>query len=125
MVGSGRLLFIQNRSLRTALARYMKRLNVIPQIRTDQILNYESSQGPFHRRNLVLSDLGWVGDYRPQTPFDINLEALYSLGFWNLVSQWMALHHDVLLTYERALRDGDQVLALIETEIGNRAKANY
>ncbi len=81
---------------------------------------WDSEQGHFFTEHLLYTNLGWTGDYIPDSIFSENFQALKTREFWNLVSSWMVGLHDVILNYESALNDGDDILELIDVELAKK-----
>lgn len=117
MLGSGRLLYLQNDVLRRKLSQYAHNLDGVRAVEQHAWTNWFTEQSPFLRKHLVVSQLGWIGDYRSDSPFGMNLEALQSREFHNLVSSFMGARSDVVLNYQEAIVAGDEILALIEAEL--------
>ncbi len=117
MVGSGRLLYFRNKSIRIKLARYTSILESIKPTIQIQYDSYNSIHGPFLNKHLNITDLGWTGEYQPDHTFSDNIEALRTKEFSNLVSSWMVNHYDMIHYYEIDLSDGDEIIDLLDMEI--------
>ena len=118
LVGSGHLEYIQSQGLRTMMSKYVVRVDRLIDYRGRQISNWQLSQRPFLYQHVVVSDLNWMTDYRPDSPFKNNLSGLESKTFWNLVSDWMTWHDSMLSEYEGLLAAGQEITDLIDSELG-------
>jgi hypothetical protein len=118
MLGSGRLLYLQNGALRSKLSQYVHLLGIVKTVEQAEYMNWFVAQDPFLSKHLNFSGFGWIFDYRPEFPFDVDLTPLQSKKFHNLVSSWMVSHQDVVIYYERAIKSGDEILELINRELG-------
>jgi len=117
MVGSGRLLYLQNATLRSKLSQYGHLLDSVDEYERAEFSDWYLEQSPFLRQYLNVSSFGWIENYRPDFSFEPDLEALQSQEFHNLVSTWMVSHQDVIGNYKGAIESGDEFISLIETEI--------
>jgi hypothetical protein len=117
MLGSGRLLYLRNKTLRVKLSQYVSSLESIKVTERMENTSWFSEQLPFLRLHLNESSFGWIGDYHPNVPYDEDFRALQSREFHNLVSSWMVSHDDVIKNYRRAIDDGDEILQIIESEL--------
>ncbi len=122
MMGSGHFSYIQNRELRIKLSKYAKRLEVVRFFEEAMMTGWESEQGPFFIEHLLFTNLGWTGDYIPDSMFSENFQALKTRKFWNLVSSWMVGLNDNIRNYESALNDGDDILDLIDVELAKKKR---
>ncbi len=121
MMGSGHFSYIQSGSLRIKLSKYEKILESIGSAEEAMRTSWDSEQGPFFIEHLLFSNLvGWTGDYIPDSIFSEDFQALKTREFWNLVSSWMIGLHDVILNYEGAISDGNDILDLIDVELAKK-----
>ena len=117
MLGSGRLLYIQNAELRERLSQYAHLLQRVRSIENNSWTNWYFEQSPYLRQHLNMSQFGWIGDYSSSPPFDVDMQELRSREFHNLVSSWMVARHDITNDYRRVIAAGEDVLELIQTEL--------
>lgn len=120
MLGSGRLLYLRNKSLRGKLSQYV---HLVEEIKTTEREGYTSwyfEQSPFLREHLNMSRFGWVLDYEPTTKFGENFEALESREFHNLVTAWMVAHGDAVNLYREAVLAGDEILEIFTSELSTQ-----
>jgi len=122
MMGSGQFSYIQNRELRIKLSKYEKLLEVTRSSEQAMLTDWDSEQGPFFIEHLLFTNLGWTGDYIPDSMFSENFQALKTRKFWNLVSSWMVGLNDNIRNYESALNDGDDILDLIDVELAKKKR---
>jgi hypothetical protein len=120
MMGSGHFSYIQNRALRIKLSKYAKSLEIVRLNEEFMNTGWDSEQGPFFTEHLLYTNLGWTGDYIPDSIFSENFQALETREFWNLVSGWMVNLNDVIRSYERAINDGNDILDLIDVELAKK-----
>jgi hypothetical protein len=120
MMGSGHFSYIQNRELRIKLSKYAKSLEFVRLNEDWMMTGWDSEQGPFFTEHLLYTNLGWTGDYIPNSIFSENFQALETREFWNLVSSWMVNLNDVIRSYERAINDGNDILDLIDVELAKK-----
>jgi len=120
MMGSGHFSYIQNRELRIKLSKYAKSLEFI-RLNEDWLMTgWDFEQSPFFIEHLLFTNLGWTGDYIPDSIFGENIQALKTREFWNLVSSWMVGLNDGIRSYEGAINDGNDVLDLIDVELAKK-----
>ena len=89
LIGSGHLEYIENQALRIRLGQFVHLLGQLTEYRGIQVSAWQSAHQSFFYEHLVVSDMQWSGDYRPDAPFENDFSALNSKQFWNLVSDWL------------------------------------
>ena len=119
LVGSGHLKLIQSQRLRTMIGEYIVRVDRLIDYRGRQISNWQLSHRPFLYEHVIVSDLGWISEYRPASPFKNNFSALESKIFWNLISDWMTWHNTMRSEYERLRAAGEEIIDSIDSELGD------
>lgn len=124
LVGSGRLEYIQSQTLRIMMGQYVHGVERLIDYRGRQITEWQLSHRPFVYKHVIVSDLGWTGDYQPVSPFKNSYSELESKEFWNLVSDWMGWHNTILMNYQRVLEDGEEILELIDSELAKKIERN-
>jgi hypothetical protein len=124
LIGSGHLEYIQSQTLRTTMGEYVLRVERLIDYRGRQITDWQLSHRPFVYKHIIVSDLGWISDYRPVSPFKNSYSGLESKEFWNLVSDWMVWHNTILTNYQRVLEDGEEILELIDSELAKKIERN-
>ena len=122
LIGSGHLDYIQSQTLRTKLGQYKHSVGRLIDYRGRQISEWQGSHRQFVYEHLVVSDLGWAGDYQPVSPFENNYSELNSKEFWNLVSAWMSWHNTMLWLYQGLLEKCEEILELIDSELATTIK---
>lgn len=122
LIGSGHLDYIQSHTLRTKLGQYKHSISRLVDYRGRQISEFQESHQSFIYTHLVLSDLGWTGDYRPVSPFENSYSELNSKEFWNLVSAWMSWHNTMLWLYEGLLEKSEEILELIDSQLATNTE---
>ncbi len=120
LIGSGHLDYIQSQTLRTKLGQFRHAVGRLIDYRGRQITEWQESHRPFVYEHLVVSDLGWTGDYQPVSPFENNYSELNSKEFWNLVSAWMSWHNTMLWLYQELLEKSEEILELIDSELATK-----
>ena len=120
MLGSGRLLFIQNRELRSELSQYAHLLSVLRGIENSSWTNWYLEQSPFLREHLNLSEFDWFDAYYAHPSFDVDIQQFRSRKFHNLVASWMLARSDVIGRYRMVIAAGDKVLGLVDLELDNQ-----
>jgi len=122
LIGSGHLDYIQSQTLRAKLGQYKHAVGRLIDYRGRQISEWQSAHWPFVFEHLVISDLGWTGDYQPVSPFENNFDELNSKEFWNLVSDWMSWHNTMLWLYQGLLDKSEEILELIDSELATTSE---
>lgn len=124
LIGSGHLDYIRSHTLRMKLGQYKHSVSRMIDYRGRQISEFQASHRPFVYKHLVLSDLGWTGDYRPVSPFKNSYRELNSKEFWNLVSAWMSWHNTMLWLYQGLLEKSEDILELIDSQLATTIDKN-
>lgn len=118
LISSGRLLYLQNLELRRALSQFKTVVEEIKVFEGLQILNYYERQAPFLDKTQDVNFSDWSEDYTPlQSPFEANLSPFGTLEYWNLLTEWICVHVDVVTAYNDGIQHSDRVLELIEFEL--------
>ncbi len=120
MIGEGNLQHIQNRNLRIMLTQYTKIFDEVKDYTSNQWTNWEFTQAPYLSENYLITNMGWIGGYKPNMPFEANMDALKTKKFANLISLWMIMQHNLLITYEVAYDTGEEIIALIDSELSQK-----
>jgi hypothetical protein len=120
LIGSGHLEYIQSQTLRTMMGDYVVRAERLIDYRGRPITDWQLSHRPFLYKYVIVSDLGWISDYRPASPFKNSYSELESKEFWNLVSDWMTWHNTILRGYLTVLERGEEILELIDSELSKK-----
>jgi len=124
LVGSGKLLFISNISLRNELSAFQRILASIREYEGLQSETYYENQASFLIKHydgtadFYLAHSAWLDhDQPPQSPYESDLAPYNSTEFWNLVIAWMWVHADVVTSYRGGISDCDQIIELINAEL--------
>lgn len=120
LIGSGHLEYIQNQALRIKLGQFIHLLGQLNEYRKTQISEWQMSHRPFVYEHLIVSDMDWIGDYDPVSPFTNDVSELESKQFWNLVSDWMVSHNTMLWRYQKALEKCDEIIGMIDSELATK-----
>ncbi len=131
MVNSGNLRIIRDKRLRLAMAELIELLKDVNY--HTLLINemYWKQHAPFVDRNFVVSEFGWfvsetsdVGKERarifgakPESPFNVNNEALRTKEFWNLMFDWKVMYADQLEPLIKTRDRCDEVLKLLSIQI--------
>jgi hypothetical protein len=121
LIGSGHLKYIQSQALRIKLGQFVHVVDQLNEYRGIQISVWQTAHQPFIYEHLIVSDMNWMGDYRPVSPFKNDLGALDSKQFWNLVSDWVVSHNTMLWRFQTALEKCDEILEAIDSELFTKA----
>jgi hypothetical protein len=120
LISSGHLEYIQNQVLRIRLGQFGHIVRQLDDYRGIQISAWQMSHRPFFYEHLIVSDMDWMGDYHPGSPFENDLSKLESKQFWNLVSDWTVSHNTMLWRYQTALDKCDEILEMISSELATK-----
>ena len=124
LVGSGHLEYIRNQALRIRLGQFLHLVDQMNDYRETQISEWQMSHRPFIYEHLIVSDMDWMGDYHPTSPFINDISKLESKQFWNLVSDWMVSHNTMLWRYQKALDKCDEIIEMIDSELAKKTDKN-
>jgi hypothetical protein len=124
LIGSGHLEYIQNQVLRIRLGQFGHIVRQLIDYRGIQISEWQMSHRPFFYEHLIVSDMDWMDDYHPGSPFENDLSELESKQFWNLVSDWMVSHNTMLWRYQTALDKCNEILGMISSELATKTDKN-
>jgi len=131
MVNSGNLRIIRDKRLRLAMAELIELLKDVD-YHTFLISEiYWKQHAPFVNRNFVVSEFGWflgetggvfserarIFGATPESPFNVNSEALRTKEFWNLMFDWKVLYADQLEPLLKSRNRCDEVLNLLSIQI--------
>ena len=120
LIGSGHLEYIQNQALRISLGQFRHLVSQLNDYRETQISEWQLSHRPFVYEHLIVSDMNWIGDYHPVSPFTNDVSKLESKQFWNLVSDWMVSHNTMLWRYQKAIENCDEIIGIIDSELATK-----
>lgn len=123
IINSGRLLYIQNMQLRKELSAFRATVAAIQQFEILQTETYYERQAPFLVENQNVNFSTWSDDYRPPvSPFTTDIEPFTTMQYWNLVTEWIYVHVDVVSNYKDGIAHCDRILELIESELARKRK---
>ncbi len=130
MVNSGNLQLIRNENLRVAMAEFMGVLEIIEFHSNLTVETYWALHTPFLNRHLIISEFGWAAeDQNPDSdvkylvrppikqPFELDVDAIKTQEFWNLMTGWKVLHTDQLIQVIKARDLSTDILNMLEDEI--------
>jgi len=120
LIGSGHLEYIQNQALRIELGQFVQLIDQLKEYRGIQVNTWQTAHRPLFYEHLVVSDMDYMGDYRPVSPFKNDLGTLDSKQFWNLVSDWVISHNTMLWRYQIALEKCNAILEVIDSELSTK-----
>ena len=134
MVNSGNLHLIGSESLRNSMAQFMTVLGQLQFYEETLMNSYWNLHAPFVNRHLVTSDFGWYGPNSdidpevselvgpaPNSVHSIDVDAVRSREFWNLVFSWKAAYSDQLNLVILARNHCDEILTLLTKEISKHS----
>lgn len=121
LIGSGHLEYIQSQALRIKLGQFVHLVDQLKVYRGIQVSTWQTAHRPFFYEHLIVSDMDYMGDYRPVSPFKNDLDALNSKEFWNLVSDWVVSHNTMRWRYLTALEKCNAILEAIDYELSTKA----
>ncbi len=130
MLNSGKLRLVENGKLRIEMAQYMKLIEATHVFNRMILESYYQLHAPFVIQHLVSSDFGW---YTPETdtpedavglitaapasPYSINVAAVRSQEFWNLMFHNKTAYADQLIQMVAAQSRCNEILRLLRQEI--------
>ena len=127
MVNSGSLRLVRNEQVRLAMADLVGLLDTIDYHALLINETYWTHHATYIDKNLVVSEFGWFtagsGENSesfastPQSKFDIDLEAIRSRTFWNLMFDWKVMHGDMLDPLIDGRNRCDELLKLISFQL--------
>ena len=131
MVNSGNLRLVRNEETRLAMADLIELLDEVDYQALLINETYWTHHATFSDKNLVVSDFGWFSasnnDFNtewaaifgntPQSKFDIDIEAVRSKEFWNLMFDWKVMYADQLGPLLEARNRCEELLKLIADQI--------
>lgn len=121
LIGSGRLLFLENRELRKQLSTFHRLLDRIRNMEELQAETYYQRHAPFLEGVQNTDQMTWLEDYRPpKIPFTVDTKPFATHRFWTLVVEWIYVHQDVITSYRHAISQCDAILELIESELATK-----
>ena len=123
IINSGRLLYIENVRLRKELSKFRATVASIQKFEILQTETYYERQAPFLSENQDVNFSTWSDDYRPPvSPFTADIEPFATMEYWNLVTEWIYVHVDVVSSYKDGVAHCDRILELIESELARKRK---
>jgi hypothetical protein len=121
LIGSGHLEYIQNQAIRIGMGQFLHLIDQLNDYRSFQLTVWQMGHQPIVYEHLIVSDMDWMGDYHPISPFTNDVSKLESKQFWNLVSDWMVSHNTMLWRYQKALEKCDEIIGMIDSELAAKA----
>ena len=131
MINSGNLRLVRNNALRMKMAELISLLQKID--RQSDVINetYWLHHAPFMDKNLIVSEFGWYSSNLsetakersrimgklPQSPFDIDISAVRTREFWNLIYDLMTIHGDQLVPAIEARNLCRELLVILDEEV--------
>ncbi len=135
MVNSGNLQLMRDEKLRVAMAEFMSVLKIIEFHSNLNVEIYWALHTPFLNRHLIASEFGWnakvdntdsevVFLVRPpiKQPFELDVDAIKTQEFWNLMTGWKVLHTDQLIQVIQARDLCTDILKMLEEEIESHSR---
>jgi len=131
MINSGNLRLVRDSALRMQMAELMSLLQEIDE--QEDVINetYWLHHAPFMDKYFVVSEFGWFDEptseaakerFRimgtaPQAPFDLDVSAVRTREFWNLIYDWTTIYGDQLNPTVEAKSLCRELLAMLDEEI--------
>jgi len=136
MVNSGSLQLIRSEEIRLAMAEFMSILEIMNFRSNLNLQTFWSLHAPFINRNLLLNELAFHEDvienaqgeikYMAGPPikhsFELNVEAIKTQEFWNLMIGWKVLYGDQLAQSTRAQRLCADILNMLDDGIESNTR---
>jgi hypothetical protein len=137
MVSSGNMRLIGNRTLSDRIKQYMQSVSSVRSVNEVLWDTYYNLQVPYLKDHFVISDFGWESaeeiddaagllSITPKGPYSIDLDAVKSQEYWNLLYSWKEAYSDQVRRLVVAREDCDAVLESLQPEVeslrdGNRS----
>ena len=130
MVSSGNMRLIENRALSDLIKQYMQSVSSVRSVNQVLWSSYYDLQVPFLKDHFVISDFGWESaeeiedaagllSITPKGPYSIDLDAVKTQEFWNLLYSWKEAYSDQVRRLVVARENCDAVLESLQYEIVN------
>lgn len=130
MISSGNMRLIGNRTLSDRIKQYMQTVSSVRSVNKILWDTYYSLQVPYLKDHFVISDFGWesaeeINDaaglltVTPKSPYSIDLDAVKSQEYWNLLYSWKEAYADQVRRLVVAREDCDAVLESLQSEVDN------
>ncbi len=128
MVSSGNMRLIGNRTLSDHIKQYMQSVSSVRSVNEVLWDTYYNLQVPYLKDHFVISDFGWESaeeiedaagllTITPKGPYSIDLDAVKSQAYWNLLYSWKEAYSDQVRRLVVAREDCDAVLESLQPEI--------
>lgn len=131
MINSGNLRLVRNPTLRMKMAEMTSLLQEIEKQKDVINETYWLHHAPFMDKHFVVGEFGWwdnktseVSKERfqimgepPQAPFEIDVAAVRTRQFWNLIYDWMTVYGDQLIPSIEAKNLCRELLVMLDEEI--------
>ena len=128
MVSSGNLRLIRDRHLSARINQYIQIVSSVRAVNGILWTTYYDLQAPFLVKHAVISEFGWESAQEiedaagllsttPVSPFSIDLEALKTKRYWNLLYSWKEAYSDQVRQLVVARDYCDDILELLEAEL--------
>jgi hypothetical protein len=133
MVSAGNLRLISDRSLSARINQYIQIVSSVRSVNNILWETYYDLQAPFLVEHTVISDFGWESAQEiedaagllsttPSGPFSINIEALKTKRYWNLLYSWKEAYSDQVRQLVVARDYCDDILELLEAELKHQTR---
>lgn len=128
MVNSGSMRLIGNRDLSVRINQYMEIVSSVQSVNQFLWDTYYDLQVPFLKEHFVISDFGWESaeeikdaggllSVTPKGPYAIEMEALRTREYWNLLYSWKEAYSDEVRQLVVARDYCDEILELLRAEM--------
>lgn len=128
MVSSGNMRLIDDRDLSVSINQYIQIVSSVRSV--NQVLwdTYYELQVPFLMKHFVISDFGWESvqeiddaagllSKTPKSPYSIDLDALRTQEYWNLLYSWKEAYSDQIRQLVIARKYCDEILESLRAEM--------
>lgn len=128
MVSSGNMRLIGDRTLSDDIKQYMQSVSSVRSVNEVLWDTYYNLQVPYLKDHFVISDFGWESaeeiedaagllTITPKGPYSIDLDAVKSQAYWNLLYSWKEAYSDQVRQLVLAREYCDTVLESLQPEI--------
>jgi len=128
MVSSGNMRLIANRTLSDRMKQYMQSVSSVRSVNEILWDTYYNLQVPYLKDHFVISDFGWESaeeivdaagllSVTPKGPYSIDLNAVKSQEYWNLLYSWKEAYSDQVRRLVVVREDCDAVLESLQPEV--------
>ena len=129
MVSSGNMRLIDDQKLRDLIKQYMQSVSSVRAVNDVLWDSYYNLQVPYLKGHFVISDFNWESaeeiedadgllSATPASPYSIDIAAVRSQEYWNLLYSWKEAYSDQVRRLVTARDDCDAVLEVLRPKSG-------